>query len=159
MRSIVLLEEALEVYWNKKRALHLLKYVSEKYSIFDFLHQLGVYFDQHYDFHHHTLFDVFDALSNFINLNYKEDNVLERLLSFDYHLNYKVKPQQRYLSEVDKSLKNDLIMKYKLDHHHFRFVIFEVNSGDQKYFNINPADQYVVIKYSGNDKPAYFGVQ
>ena len=80
LRNIVLLEEALEVYWNKKRAVHLLKYVSEKYSIFDFLHQLGVYFDQHYDFHHHTLFDVFDALNNFINLNYKEDNVLARLL-------------------------------------------------------------------------------
>lgn len=158
LEQIVLLEEALEVYWNKKRAVHTLKYVADKYSIFEFLHGLGVYFDAKYDFHHHTLFDVYDALNNFILDNYKEDCNLQLLMTIDYQLNYKVKPQQRYLAEVDKSIKNDLILKHKLDHHQYRFVIMECNEEVKEYFKNMQDNKFIVVQYSGTDKPSYFGI-
>ena len=158
LEQIVLLEEALEVYWNKKRAIHTLKYVADKYSIFDFLHQLGVYFNSRYDFHHHTLFDVYDALNNFIIENYQEDINLQLLMTIDYQLNYKVKPQQRYLPEIDKSLKSELILNHKLDHHQYRFVIMECNDVCKSYFKNLEENKYLVVQYSGTDKPNYFGI-
>jgi anaerobic magnesium-protoporphyrin IX monomethyl ester cyclase len=59
---ITLLEEALEIYWNKKRAVLTLKYISHQYSIFDFLLGLGEYFKSRRDFHQHTLYDIYDVL-------------------------------------------------------------------------------------------------
>jgi radical SAM superfamily enzyme YgiQ (UPF0313 family) len=158
LEQIVLLEEALEVYWNKKRAVHTLKYVANKYSIFDFLHQLGVYFNSKYDFHNHTLFDVYDALNYFILENYKEDKNLQQLMTIDYQLNYKVKPQQRYLPEIDKSLKSELILNHKLDHHQYRFVIMECDHECKSYLKNIDANKYLVVQYSGTDKPSYFGI-
>ncbi len=158
LNQILLLEEALEVYWNKKRAIHTLKYVAAKYSIFDFMHQLGIYFDKQYDFHNHTLFNVYDALNNFILDTYPNDYTLLKLLTFDYHLNYKVKPQQRFLPEVDKSLKQELVLKYKLDHHRYRFVILALDEPLKECVPHLNTNDYLVIQYNGLDKPIYFGI-
>ncbi|MFM7016465.1 MAG: DUF4080 domain-containing protein [Bacteroidota bacterium] len=158
LKNIVMLEEALEIFWNKKRAIHTLKYVAKHYSIFDFLHQLGVYFNSNYDFHQHTLFDVYDALSVFVQLNYSSDISLQKLVTIDYHLHYKVKPQQRYLAEVDKAKKSELILNYKLNHHEYRFVIFDLDPTLSGEMNLNSNDAYIVIQYTGTDKPTCFGL-
>ena len=158
LNQILLLEEALEIYWNKKRAVHTLKYVAAKYSVFDFMHQLGVYFNKQYDFHNHTLFNVYDALYNFILDYYPNDKTLAKLLTIDYHLNYKVKPQQRFLPEVDKVLKQELILKYKLDHHRYRFVILALDDQLKECIpNLN-SNSYLAIQYTGLNKPIYFGI-
>ncbi len=158
LNQILLLEEALEIYWNKKRAVHTLKYVAAKYSVFDFMHQLGVYFNKQYDFHNHTLFNVYDALYNFILDYYPNDKTLSKLLTIDYHLNYKVKPQQRFLPEVDKMLKQELILKYKLDHHRYRFVILALDDQLKECIpNLN-SNSYLAIQYTGLNKPIYFGI-
>jgi hypothetical protein len=132
--------------------------VANKYSIFEFLHQLGVYFNSKYDFHNHTLFDVYDALNYFILENYKEDKNLQQLMTIDYQLNYKVKPQQRYLPEIDKSLKSELILNHKLDHHQYRFVIMECDHECKSYLKNIDTNKYLVVQYSGTDKPSYFGI-
>lgn len=101
---------------------------------------------------------MYDALNSFILENYKEDKNLQLLMTIDYQLNYKVKPQQRYLPEIDKSIKNELIMKYKLDHHQYRFVIMECNNECKGYFNNLDENKYMVVQYSGTEKPSYFGI-
>lgn len=158
LNQILLLEEALEIYWNKKRAVHTLKYVAAKYSVFDFMHQLGVYFNKQYDFHNHTLFNVYDALYNFILDYYPNDKTLSKLLTIDYHLNYKVKPQQRFLPEVDKMLKQELILKYKLDHHRYRFVILALDDQLKECIPYLNSNSYLAIQYTGLNKPIYFGI-
>jgi radical SAM superfamily enzyme YgiQ (UPF0313 family) len=158
LNQILLLEEALEIYWNKKRAVHTLKYVAAKYSVFDFMHQLGVYFNKQYDFHNHTLFNVYDALYNFILDYYPNDKTLAKLLTIDYHLNYKVKPQQRFLPEVDKVLKQELILKYKLDHHRYRFVILALDDQLKECIPSLNSNSYLAIQYTGLNKPIYFGI-
>jgi hypothetical protein len=57
--QITQLEFALEAYWNKKRIPRTLTYITEQYSIFDFLLGLGKYFATRYDYHRHTLFNLF----------------------------------------------------------------------------------------------------
>jgi hypothetical protein len=104
------------------------------------------------------LFDVYDALNNFIIENYQEDINLQLLMTIDYQLNYKVKPQQRYLPEIDKSLKSELILNHKLDHHQYRFVIMECNDVCKSYFKNLEENKYLVVQYSGTDKPNYFGI-
>jgi hypothetical protein len=158
LHNIVLLEEALEIYWNKKRAVHTLKYVSKHYSIFDFMHQLGVYFNSKYDFHNHTLYDIYDALNDFIRDNYSQDQTLIKLVTIDYQLQYKVKPQQRFLAEVDKTIKQELISKHKLDHHHYRFVIFALDEQLKSCFVDLVSNDFIAIQYSGTEKPVYFGL-
>ena len=98
--DLTLLEEALEIYWNKKRALHTLKYISKHYSIFDFLLGLGKYFNCHSDFHKHSLYDIYDMLSGFATRHYENDEVLKQLIAIDYYSQSKIKPQIRYQQEI-----------------------------------------------------------
>jgi hypothetical protein len=79
-------------------------------------------------------------------------------MTIDYQLNYKVKPQQRYLPEIDKSLKSELILNHKLDHHQYRFVIMECDQECKSYLKNIDANKYLVVQYSGTDKPSYFGI-
>ena len=46
LHKITVVEHSLEVYWNKKRAPHTLKYVTANYSIFYFLLGLGLHFEK-----------------------------------------------------------------------------------------------------------------
>ena len=62
LHKATLVEKALDIYWNKKRAINTLRYVSSTRSIFDFLLGLGEYFEQHYEFHKHVLLDIYEAL-------------------------------------------------------------------------------------------------
>jgi anaerobic magnesium-protoporphyrin IX monomethyl ester cyclase len=60
LQQISMLEEVLEIYWNKKRAINSLKYITANYSVFDFL--LG-------------LANHFNSKSNFSALKLKTDEV------------------------------------------------------------------------------------
>lgn len=122
--QITLLEEALEIFWNKKRATQTLKYVSLHYSIFDFLLLLGKHFHAKSNFHKHTLYEAYDRLKEVIELHYPDDAILAQLVALDYYLHHKLKPKTMYLEEVERAEKSALVESLQLNHHQYRFMIF-----------------------------------
>nr|MDK7631864.1 DUF4080 domain-containing protein [Globicatella sanguinis] len=64
LANITALEHALEIYWNKPRAIETLTYISETDSIFDYLMKLGNYFTERLSYKH-TLNQVYETLYTF----------------------------------------------------------------------------------------------
>lgn len=155
LAQIVQLEHALEIYWNGKKAINTLKYVTETYSIFDFLLGLGMYFGTVKDYHKYTLDDVFMIANDYALATYPDDHVLRELIAIDYYLHFKVKPKNLLLDELDVSLKNQLIAEHKLNHHKYRFVVLPLSFDFKEYSDsskiINEPSP-LVIQYNGNTK-------
>ena len=155
LHQIVELEHALEIYWNGKKAINTLKYVTIQYSIFDFLLGLGHFFGTKKDFHKYTLTDVFEIISGYSKHVFPNDDVLQQLIAVDYYLHFKVKPKNLFLEEIEYAQKTKLIHDLKLNHHKYRFVMLPL-SFDFKQFSKeqqlieNPT--YLTIQYNGVDK-------
>jgi radical SAM superfamily enzyme YgiQ (UPF0313 family) len=153
--QITLLEEALEIYWNKKRAIHTLKYVSQQYSIFDFLLGLGKYFGKHKDFHKHTLNDVYNLITAYSKEAFHEDKVLQQLIAIDYYLQAKTKPQIQYLTEIDRVTKTALIKHHSLNHHKYRHVIVPITFNFKLFLQTGvmfEQQEYLIFEYNGVSK-------
>jgi anaerobic magnesium-protoporphyrin IX monomethyl ester cyclase len=157
LADIVKLEHALEIYWNGKKAINTLKYVTSQYSIFDFLLELGIYFGTQKDYHKYSLTDVFDIITQFVEKKYSNDAVLKQLIAIDYYLHFKVKPKQLFLNEIAHTEKFKLIEQKKLNHHKYRFVILPLMF-DYKIFSrenkIKMENHNLVIQYNGSSKAA-----
>lgn len=155
LAQIVQLEHALEIYWNGKKAINTLKYVTETYSIFDFLLGLGMYFGTVRDYHKYTLDDVFNIANDYALANYPNDQVLRELIAVDYYLHFKVKPKNLLMNELDVALKNQIIEEQKLNHHKYRFVIlplsFDFKEFAESSIIVHEASS-LVIQYNGNTK-------
>jgi anaerobic magnesium-protoporphyrin IX monomethyl ester cyclase len=157
LSRIVKLEHALEIYWNKPRAINTLKYVTAKYSIFDFLEGLGTYFGTKREYHKYTLNDIYEILDEFASKNYREDRILKELIAVDYYLQHKVKPKTMFLEEVSREEKNTIIAERKLNHHKFRFIIVQL-SFDYGVFRseqgaIINGNHILILQYNGTDLP------
>lgn len=131
LAQIVKLENALEIYWNGKKAVNTLRYVAQQYSIFDFLLGLGTYFGTIRDYHKYSLNDVFEIMTQFAANTYPDDLVLKQFIAIDYYLHFKVKPQVLFLEEVSRTERNSLVEKLGLKHNKYRFVIIPID------FNFN----------------------
>ncbi|PBQ31682.1 B12-binding domain-containing radical SAM protein [Sphingobacteriaceae bacterium] len=155
LADIVKLENALEIYWNSKKAVNTLKYVSAHYSIFDFLLGLGKYFGTLREYHKYSMNDVFEIATAFVEKEYPNDIVLKQLLAIDYYLHFKVKPQILFLEEISKSEKNRVIEKLALNHHKFRYAIIEI-SFDFRFFletnTIQKTPYHFIAQYDGIKK-------
>jgi len=154
--QITLLEEALEIYWNKKRAIHSLKYVSKQNSIFDFLLGLGKYFHAKKDFHQHTVYDIYDMIDGYAKEQFPNDIILHQLISLDYYTQSKVKPQIRYQQEINQDERLSIIESLKLNHHKFRFFMLDVSFNFSKYFEkgiIENGNSIAIIQYNGTTLP------
>jgi anaerobic magnesium-protoporphyrin IX monomethyl ester cyclase len=154
--TIMLVEHTLDIYWNKKRALHTLKYVSLTYSIFDFLHGLSIYRKETNGLQNNGLTEIYNTLYEFSMQNYPGNSILQELIALDYYLQHKVKPGIRFLPEISKETKVKIFNTLKLNHHKYRYVIHTVNFSVQKLLNygiIEPATDLLIIEYVGVDKP------
>jgi anaerobic magnesium-protoporphyrin IX monomethyl ester cyclase len=155
LHQIELLEHALEVYWNKPRAFHMLKYVTQKYSIFDFLAGLGTYFSERKDLHQYTLKDVYELLFGFAEMHYPDDDILKQLITLDYYLYYKVKPETLFMPEIPRAEKYALLDSLKLNHNKFRFVVLALSfdfNVFEKENRIEKGDCMVILTYDGVSK-------
>lgn len=158
LADIVRLENALEIYWNGKKGLNTLKYVAEKYSIFDFLLGLGNYFETKRDFHRYSLNDVFEIATEYAKEKHSEDHILKELIGIDYYLHFKVKPQSLFLNEITGSEKNVLIERYQLNHHKFRFTIIPIHFNFSAFLKrgvIEKGDHYFIAQYNGLTKASF----
>ena len=156
LHQIMLLENALEIYWNKKRAENTLKYATAHCSIFDFLMQLGTAFEKKYDGVHYGVKDIYETLFDFVSEKYADDNVLKQLVSIDYFLSHKVKPKPIFLEEIDKKEQNKIAETLQLNTHQYRYAMlpisfdFEIFKTENKIKN---AQQLVIITFTGTDYP------
>ena len=127
LTKITILEEALEIYWNKKRAAHTLKYVALNYSIFDFLLGLGTLFISKSNFHKHSLTDIYQIIDEYVKTNFANDTILQELIAIDYYLQPNIKPKTQFLEEIDRSEKTAIINQLKLNHHKYRFIMVPIS--------------------------------
>ena len=154
--KVELLENALEIYWNKNRAQHTLRYVTANYSIFDFLIGLGTYFGEQQPFHKYDLVDVYHNLNNYVSASYPEDTVLKELIAIDYYAFYKVKPKTLFLEEVDRFTKYPLLDSLGLNHQKTRYLVlpisFDFDVFEKENIIEKVANNHLIYQYSGTEK-------
>lgn len=156
LADIVKLEHALEIYWNKKRLIHTLTYVTANYSIFDFLLSLGKYFEQCSSFFSYSIIDVYTIVHDFVQQHYANDSILHELVAIDYYLQHKIKPAEKFITEIPKKQKFSLLEQLHLPHQKLRYVIIPINFD---YFelvnqaNIKESSEYLIVEYTGTSKP------
>jgi anaerobic magnesium-protoporphyrin IX monomethyl ester cyclase len=155
LQKIVALEHALEIYWNKKRAVNTLKYITDAYGSFDFLMGLGIYFGTQRDYHKFSLDDVFTIAEAYVKMNYPHDKLLIELLALDYYLHHKVKPKPLVMQGLEGKEKNTFIAEYHLNHHKYRFTILRVSFDIELFLKeqkILPKSDVAIIQFNGTQK-------
>lgn len=151
--KITMMEDGLEIYWNKKRAVNTLKYVAQAYSIFDFLMGLGEHFHKVSHTHKHTLKEIYEILYQFAKTNY-DDAFLMQLIAIDYFTYYKVKPQDLYQVDIAKELKGHIYDALSLNHQKYRFAIMPTEYDFDawlKHGEKTAGDGYIVIQFDGQE--------
>ncbi|HUM51766.1 MAG TPA: radical SAM protein [Chitinophagales bacterium] len=152
LHQITLLEHALEIYWNKKRIIHTLKYITEKYSIFDFILGLGTYFSSVKDIHKYTLKDVYEIIFQYAENQFPNDVIMKELIAVDYYLQHKIKPQILFLQEISKAEKNQIIEQHGLNVSKYRFIILPLHFNYNLLKDENKivlGDYHLIIQYTG----------
>lgn len=121
LANITALEHALEIYWNKPRAIHTLTYISETASIFDYLMDLGNYFTERLSYKH-TLNQVYETLYTFTQKQYNSP-ILLQLIAIDYYTHHKSNPKDLF------NIEEELAMDYSViaTHPKSRFVNFSID--------------------------------
>ena len=155
LAKIVQLEHALEIYWNGKKTINTLKYITEQYSVFEFLLGLGIYFGTKKEYHKYSLTDVFDIITQYAEKNYPEDAVLKKLIAIDYYLHFKVRPQSLYFKALEKKEQNKFIEKTGLNYHKYRYIVLPLDFNFYSFSRNNKIKQensHLIIQYSGTTK-------
>ncbi len=155
LAKIVKLENALEIYWNGKKTINTLKYITEQYSVFEFLLGLGIYFGTKKEYHKYSLTDVFDIITQYAEKNYPEDAVLKKLIAIDYYLHFKVRPQSLYFKGLEKKEQNKFIEKTGLNYHKYRYIVLPLDFNFYSFSRNNKIKQensHLIIQYSGTTK-------
>ncbi|MFN8283582.1 MAG: DUF4080 domain-containing protein [Chitinophagales bacterium] len=155
LNKIVLLEHALEIYWNKGRTVQTLKYITNKYSIFDFLLGVGGYFSTVKSLHQYTLRDVYKIIYQYADEHYNDPIILD-LIAIDYHLQHKIKPQSLFINELERTQKFELLHTFNLDHTKFRYMALPIHFNYFKFVEtqqIELLENNIIIQYNGTSKP------
>ena len=155
LAQIVKLENALEIYWNGKKAVNTLRYVAQQYSIFDFLLGLGTYFGTIRDYHKYSLNDVFEIMTQYAAKAHPDDLILKQLIAIDYYLHFKVKPQVLFLEEVSRTERNSIVEKLGLKHNKYRFAIIPVDFNFNLFLKtdiIQKGTHFFIAQYDGLKK-------
>lgn len=155
LHKITVVEHALEIYWNKKKAPNTLKYITANYSIFDFLLGVGLHFETKRDFHKFSLTDVYSIMTEYVEMNHANDPIIKQLIAIDYYLHHKVKPQALFLEEIERSQKTKLIEEKRLNHHKYRHIILPLNFNYElleKENKIEQSDYQLILQYDGVNK-------
>jgi radical SAM superfamily enzyme YgiQ (UPF0313 family) len=157
LHRITLLEHALELYWNKKRAPHTLRYVTNRYSIFDFLMGLGTRFAAcKQPGEAYNLEELYHVLRDFTITFAPEDAVLQQMVVLDYYLNHKVKPRALGEEEMERRAKNRLLQSLHLDVQKYRYAVLPLSfhfDAMQEQEQPAPGDYTYLIEYDGVNRP------
>jgi anaerobic magnesium-protoporphyrin IX monomethyl ester cyclase len=159
--KLEVLEQALEIYWNKKRTPQLLKYVTARYSVFDFLLGLGLFFAERREFHQHTLTDIFEIAADFVATQYPDDPIMLQMLGADYYLYSKMRPKQLCWAEAAPEIRDALLRSLPPGTQKFRYFVLPLDF-DYPHFErtqeIVPCSEPLVIAYNGREKAVWVGM-
>jgi anaerobic magnesium-protoporphyrin IX monomethyl ester cyclase len=157
LAQITIVENALEIYWNKKRAIHTLKYVESKYSIFDFFNGLGNLFVTQKEFHQYGINDVFAILIQYAKEHFENDLVLHQLIALDYYSFYKVRPKDIVADvTLNKTAMLSLLPNLGYNMHLQRFAVMQIDFCWHSFITTNKiekAKNLIVIGYNGTTAP------
>lgn len=156
IEEVAHVEHTLDIFWNKKRALHTLRYVALNHSIFDFLRDLGAYWKVKNDFQNKGLTELYSIIHEFAVRNYPDDGLLVEMIALDYYMQHKVKPSPRFLPEISKEKRSEIVNKLKLNHHKYRYVMLPVSFSVHKLLSddiIELASDLLIIEYTGVNSP------
>ncbi|MBL7808944.1 MAG: DUF4080 domain-containing protein, partial [Saprospiraceae bacterium] len=141
------------IYWNKPRAIRTLKYVTERYQIFDFLEGLGGWFGQAHPFHQYTQANAYERLLSYVQQYYPEDIYLPQLIELDYCTQQKSRPKLLLLPELNQDEKVELIATlYPEASAKARFLAFSISFDPELLDQENrfePGDFQVLLMYEG----------
>jgi anaerobic magnesium-protoporphyrin IX monomethyl ester cyclase len=158
--SITLLEEALELYWNKGRAKNTLLYAEKKAGIFDFLLKLGRWFHEKSNFHKHSLDDSFQLLNSFVVNEFPGDQVFTELIALDYYLHFKVKPKLMFLAEPELKVKAKVLQTLSANQHKYRFIVVPISFSFRQFLKdstILTSPYFACFAYTGTEKAFFYG--
>ena len=161
LARLEVLENALEIYWNKPRTPRTLRYVTAQYSIFDFLLGLGECFAEKHDFHQYALADAYERILFFVQNNYPDDPILLELIDIDFCTYQKNRPRPLHLAEIGAEEKAALIaeldsnpgpgkVRYLALPLQFDFELFEREN------RIELGDCSILIRYNGTQRGELF---
>jgi anaerobic magnesium-protoporphyrin IX monomethyl ester cyclase len=157
--SIVQLEHALEIYWNKKRLIYTLTYVTAHYSIFDFLMGLGQYFGTQRSYHKFTLQDVYTIANEYIQQHFPTDQVMHELLAIDFYLQHNIKPGNHFIPEIGKQEKHSIVKQLKLPLNQYRYITIPIQFCFETFIHtkhIVAQHNILIIEYTGVKKPRVY---
>lgn len=158
LRKITMVEDMLELYWNKGRTHHALKYVTQKTSIFNYFLALAQGIVPLMRTPEFTLYRSYEEMLKFNRDYFQQDAIVDQLLSLDYFLQYKVRPS-RFANEMEKPELNAFIHELGLNHHQFRFVALPIGFNWVKWKSvseIHESNEIVLLAYDGKLKPEIF---
>ncbi len=152
LKKNTIVENALEIFWNKKRTKYTLQYVAKQYSIFDFLLGLGTFFETQKAFHQYGLQDIYKIILQYINNNYKDDAVLLQLLHIDYYTQYKIKPNILLENVLNKTETLKLVGKNGGNIHLYRYIAIPLSFNWSNFLQTQTVDfqsNILLIEYNG----------
>lgn len=114
LKEIQIIENTLEIYWNKGRLKNTLKYLSAYFNMFELFWELGKLFTQKHSFHKHTLDDVYEVAEIFFSKFYSNYPEIQEILALDYYSYFTTKPKIRFL-EDQLAIKNAFFSVHKMN--------------------------------------------
>ncbi|MBX7226169.1 MAG: B12-binding domain-containing radical SAM protein [Chitinophagales bacterium] len=159
LKAITHTEHALEIYWNKKRCINSLKYITKYHSIFDFLQGLGAYFEEVKGNAQYSLIEIYQIIFDFTKANYPSDSRLLQLIAIDYYLQNKTKPGNLFIQEMDREEKGILLQQKRFNQHKYRYTAVRLDFNLAVFIKSNDivaVEQEVLVQYDGINKPELF---
>lgn len=160
LQDITDLESALEIYWNKPRAFHTLKYIAENYSIFNYLMGLGKYFGTRNHAYRFTIVEIYETIVEYTKANF-EDKILLQLLAIDYYITQKSKPKDLFEFEINKK-ETDIFKETNHIETNDRLVLIPISFEWEIWkteLKMITSDEMFALYYPGNHLPRYESIK
>lgn len=159
LQQIRLVEMALEIYWNKKRAKQLLRWIAAEDSIFDFLLELGrCWYSQKSN--QPTLKEMYEIIHTTVNTytfkNPEMKKMAIQLLAIDYYTQFVICPGDLILPTLPKKMRNEILMAHSINIHNDRYVVLPIDFSWNDWLHnhtLPSAKRNLIIRYDGIHKP------
>jgi len=152
--DIHLVEQMLDIYWNRKRAKRVLKYMAQHGSVFNFLLQLGQMHQQSYSENNFTANNSFQLIYN-TAISFEPNNlVLQQLIAIEYYLHHKVCPGVKFVPEISKSEKIKILDNLNFNTHKYRYIIIGIDFNFALFDSTNCIEMQqniLVFEYNGKN--------
>ena len=117
---------------------------------------LGKFFEQRKSFFSYTAMDIYNIAADFFKQEFALDTIIHQLLAIDYYLQHKIKPAEKFITEINKKDKFSLLEQLKLPHQKNRYVVVSIDFNYTLFKQNNCIEQqpqFLIIEYTGTQLP------